>query len=443
MAAAAAVVALSSCSKEESNGVDQITKGKETFMGVSITLPASSAAVRAEDASAGIQTEKDIASIGVYIVEGTTVDYKILYTVSDFTQEVVGGHNVCTAKVAIQTTTGNKKVFVVANPTNEIQSKLVASGSTAMNAAAFGLADNKFLTVAGTPLDLTNMVMSGAYTATSGILDMTVAQTSADALSTPVAITIGRNLAKAVVQEATNYEVTGGTTTLNWTLINKANDAYFISQTAGTLYRTVPATAVSSNTDLYWANFSGMTGVSTDYIGVLPKGAEAKTAAYAQSKYMFENKPSDLFTGNTTAARIKGEFKPDKVFNDVIAGDPIQLSTFTSGQDFYRSNIDGTYWTAVGAAAAISAVYNGHTANTDFTYYKGGVGYYTIYVNDGSGAKGVDRNGYYLMQITEVRGPGSPTENIDPTIPIAEDTNLGVVVTVLNWDYKKSEQIIQ
>ncbi len=47
------------------------------------------------------------------------------------------------------------------------------------------------------------------------------------------------------------------------------------------------------------------------------------------------------------------------------------------------------------------------------------------------------------MQINEVRGPGSPTEPTDPIIPIEQDTNLGVDITVLNWDFMKSVQDIQ
>ncbi len=129
-----------------------------------------------------------------------------------------------------------------------------------------------------------------------------------------------------------------------------------------------------------------MTGAS-DYISVLAKGTgDAKTAAYAESKYMFENMPAaqPSYEGNTTGVRIKGVFKPAEVFN-FTAGAPVADASFTAGTTFLRSKIDGTYWTATGAAAAAAANYNGHsTANfaTDFLTYTNGVGYYTIWVND-------------------------------------------------------------
>jgi hypothetical protein len=90
----------------------------------------------------------------------------------------------------------------------------------------------------------------------------------------------------------------------------------------------------------------------------------------------------------------------------------------------------------------VGTSYLNHTYN-DFLLYPGGVGYYTIYVNDGATPSviGVDRNSYYLMQISKVIGPGTPEETtVLP--PVQEDTNLGVEVTVLNWDFKKSEQDI-
>jgi hypothetical protein len=395
--------------------------------------------------------------VGVYIVDVNTarLDYAVLTVATDFTSSVdaVSNRQVFTATKAVPTVTGDKKVYVVANPTTNLQNKLGASGATAMNAIAYGSPKADFLT--GT---LTSMVMSGAYTATSGTLDMNTPISAADAVlpANIVPITIGRNLAKAVLQQGPGYKVIpeGSTTTLTWTLINEAKDAYFIQQTPvapalyKSLYSEVPASALVPATgasDAYWTNFSGMTGA--DYIPVLVKGTDAKTAAYADSKYMFENYPAAFHEGNTTAARIKGVFVPAEVFDwDGTAGAPKVNAGFMSGTTFLRSRVDGTYWTETGAADAAAANYNGHstaTFDTDFDKYTNGVGYYTIWVNDGAGNMGVMRNGYYLMQINEVRGPGSPTETVDPIVPVADDTNLGVEIDVLHWDFMKSIQDIQ
>lgn len=451
-AALAATTLLASCAKEDGiNNESQTGTGEQTYAGISITLPAS-AGTRAEDPNAGINAEKAITTVGVYIVDNATarLDYKVLTVAADFNAPTTNGSTqqvYYTAKTAVPTVTGMKKVYVVANPPASLQSKLGASGATAMNAIAFGSPKTDFLT--GT---LTSMVMTGAY---SGLLNMTEPVSATDAVDPTklISITIGRNLSKAVLQKGEDYAVTpaGSTTTLTWSLSNEAKDAHFIKQT-NSLYYTVPASAIAAGTgagDAYWTNF---TETAVDYIDVLPYGTgDNKTAAYVESKYMFENLPAAFHQGNTTAARIKGVFKPATVYSGVTAGVPTVDAAFAQGTTFMLSRIDGSYWTEAGAAAAAAANYNGHsTANfaTDFATYTDGVGYYTIWVNDGLGNMGVNRNGYYLMQINEVRGPGQPTDpttdpTIDPTEPIAEDTNLGVEITVLNWDFLKSIQDIQ
>ena len=442
--ALAGTVALASCSNEDSGNNGNNGNGETTYTGLTVTLPASTG-TRADDPAAGIAGEKTITEIGVYIIDVNSgrFDYKVLDISTDFEAPTTNVNNqqIYKAKTAVPTVTGTKKVFVVANP-GQLATKLEVSGATAMNAIGFGSTKNTFMTVSGSTL--TNMVMSGAYTATLGEYDMTTVQSESAALASPISVTISRNLSKAVVQEGQNYSVIGGTTTLTWDLINEAKDAYFLSQSAGTLYRTVPSGAETNNAHAYWSNFSGMTG--SNYISVLPYGSgDAKTAAYASSKYMFENNPANMFYGNTTAVRIKGVFVPTTIYGGISGGIPTPAAGFTSGTTFWRSRIDGTYWTATGAAAAAAAGYAGHTTagiTNEFTVYTDGVGYYTIWVNDGT-AKGVDRNSYYLMQIKEVRGPGSPEEPVDPTPPVEDDTNLGVEVTVLNWDFKKSIQDIQ
>lgn len=443
IAAMAATLTLASCSKEDSGDKGKAGDGETTYAGVSITLPANM--TRAEDASAGTTGEKTVTSIGIYIVDVSNqrLDYKVLTVASNFTQSTVGGRSVYTATTAVPTVTGMKKVYIVANPTTAIQNKLEVQGAYVMGESAFGITEENFLNAASSTV-LTDMVMSGAYTGTGGELDMTTAKTDTEAIQTAnlVDITISRNLSKAVVQRGNPCTVVGGTTTLTWTLINRAKDAYLLPQSAGTLYRTVPGSALLSSTDSYWSNFSGMTG--SNYIGVLDYGSgDAKEATYAQSKYMFENFPAALHEGNTTAARIKGVFVPTTIYNDSNNG-VRTTGTVPSSGDFYRSKVDGTYWTPAGRSAAISdASDTGHTTTTDFTFYPGGVGYYTIWVNDGAGVKGVNRNSFYLMQISEVKGPGSPEEAVDPVIPVEDDTYLGVNITVLNWDYNVSVQPIQ
>lgn len=440
----AASFLFAACSDKQDPNPNMKAKGKPTFAGVSITLP-SDVVTRAEEAGAGITGEKSIATIGVYISDKNNgqFDYQIL-NVSDFAKTTNGSNqSIYKANVSVKTTTGIKYIYVVANPTTMLQNKLQSVMGTAMNPVAFGLAEGAFLTTSGATLN--NMVLSGAYTATGGEYDMSVPQTSEQALATPAEITINRNLAKVVLQKGSTYRVTDGTTTLTWTVVTKAKDAHFLPQSSGTLYKMVPAEAPGSTAHAYWNNFSGLAGNSAEYINVLEYGAgDKKDAAYAESKYVFENAPTALYAGNTTAARLKGIYKPTKIFGSIVSGAPQDVGgSFVAGTDFYRSKKDGSYWTLTGRDAAISTQYNGHLATGDFLYYQGGVGYYTIYVQSDTGVKEVARNNYYLLQVNEVRGPGSPTENDDPTLPVQDDTYLGVKVTVQNWNMQMSGHDVQ
>ena len=80
--------------------------------------------------------------------------------------------------------------------------------------------------------------------------------------------------------------------------------------------------------------------------------------------------------------------------------------------------------------------------NYNFTEpYTDGCGYYNIWVNDMKDANNqylniapVFRNDWYNLTITSLTLPGSPKESIDPEEPIHPDTNVGVTLTIRDWN---------
>lgn len=91
------------------------------------------------------------------------------------------------------------------------------------------------------------------------------------------------------------------------------------------------------------------------------------------------------------------------------------------------------------AAAVITALanYGYHFTNP----YTNGSGYYNIWVNDMKGTDGqylniapVFRNDWYDLTITSLTLPGSPKISIDPGQPIHPDTNVGITLTVRDWN---------
>lgn len=462
-ALAATTLLAASCAKENEGGTkpaDVEVEGQKTYAVVDVALPASVGVTRAYDQFAGFAAEKKVAEIGIFIVDNASarVDYEVFDVDTDFEALPVGNQpgdrQIFTGKVAVQTVTGVKTVYAVANPSANLLNKLATSGATATNDVAFKMPKTDFLNGA-----LTSMAMSGVH---NGDLDMTEPQTAAEAIADPIAITIERNLAKVVLQQGSKYEVIGGTTTLVWATVAEARDSYFMRQTEGsvykTLYGTVPAAALTSASHPYWTNFTDhRLPAAGEYISLPAYDAQRKSSAtYAMSKYMFENMPEDddsFLVGNTTAARLKGVFDPTTIYNGTgvtaySPGTPMPANGFTAGEDFYRSKLDGTYWTLAGMNAVIAAGYNGHDNTNDFLFYEGGVGYYTIYVHADEAneyKKGVTRNTFYLLGVNEVRGPGTPENELpdDPFVPVPEDTNMSSEITVENWDFQSSEQHIQ
>ena len=182
--------------------------------------------------------------------------------------------------------------------------------------------------------------------------------------------------------------------------------------------------------------------------------------------------PKNYLQSNTTFIRVKAEMIPNsaKQFKysagpapTVTISDrgsmPTDLETFyvitgapdqdDQGSYVFASDLVGLYDDLVTAGSATTdddkaAEVVKALAAYDYNFtapYTAGCGYYNIWVNDMKDANNqylniapVFRNDWYNLTITSLTLPGSPKESIDPEEPIHPDTNVGVTLTIRDWN---------
>lgn len=223
--------------------------------------------------------------------------------------------------------------------------------------------------------------------------------------------------------------------------------------------------------------------LNTPGTAIYENGAVSTTTPTARF-YCLENTHANSGTknylqSNTTFIRVKAEMIPNsaKTFTYTPAsGDetqasitiadkakenwPTELGTFyvitaapnqdDQGSYVFASDLASLYSNLVTdgsetetdkkAAAVIEALAKSY--NYSFTApYTDGCGYYNIWVNDMKDANDqilniapVFRNDWYNLTITSLTLPGSPEEGIDPEQPIHPDTNVGVTLTIKDWN---------
>lgn len=211
-------------------------------------------------------------------------------------------------------------------------------------------------------------------------------------------------------------------------------------------------------------------------IAIYENGAVSTTTPTARF-YCLENThantdPKNYLQSNTTFIRVKAEMIPNsaKQFAYSAGSDPKvtisdRVTMPTSLETFYvitgapdQDNQDSYVFASDLASLYADLVPDGDADNNDdkaaavvealaaydynFTApYTAGCGYYNIWVNDMTDANNqylniapVFRNDWYNLTITSLTLPGSPKESIDPEEPIHPDTNVGVTLTIRDWN---------
>lgn len=221
-----------------------------------------------------------------------------------------------------------------------------------------------------------------------------------------------------------------------------------------------------------WSQFlqSDLLGTSAT---IYENGAVSTTTPTARF-YCLENThantdPKNYLQSNTTFIRVKAEMIPNSAKQFAYANSKVTISDRQT-----MPNILETFYVITGApdqddqgsyvfASDLASLYadlvpDGGADNNDdkaeevvkalaaydynFTApYTAGCGYYNIWVNDMKDANNqylniapVFRNDWYDLTITSLTLPGSPKESIDPEEPIHPNTNVGITLTVRNWN---------
>lgn len=211
-------------------------------------------------------------------------------------------------------------------------------------------------------------------------------------------------------------------------------------------------------------------------IAIYENGAVSTTTPTARF-YCLENThantdPKNYLQSNTTFIRVKAEMIPNSAKQFAYSAGPDPKVTIsdrvtmpTSLETFYvitgapdQDNQDSYVFASDLASLYADLVPDGDADNNDdkaaavvealaaydynFTApYTAGCGYYNIWVNDMTDANNqylniapVFRNDWYNLTITSLTLPGSPKESIDPEEPIHPDTNVGVTLTIRDWN---------
>ena len=230
------------------------------------------------------------------------------------------------------------------------------------------------------------------------------------------------------------------------------------------------------NTEVFWTGFEQTKLLNASGIAIYENGAVSTTTPTARF-YCLENTHANTDTknylqSNTTFIRVKAEMIPNSAKQFAYSADsdpkvtisdrgtmPTDLETFyvitaapnqdDQGSYVFASDLASLYDNLVTggsakerddkAAAVVEAL-----AAYDYNFtapYTAGCGYYNIWVNDMKDANNqylniapVFRNDWYNLTITSLTLPGSPKESIDPEEPIHPDTNVGVTLTIRDWN---------
>ena len=230
------------------------------------------------------------------------------------------------------------------------------------------------------------------------------------------------------------------------------------------------------NTEVFWTGFEQTKLLNASGIAIYEKNAVSTSTSTARF-YCLENThantdPKNYLQSNTTFIRVKAEMIPNSAKQFAYADSKVTISdrqtmptdfetfyviTAAPNQDdqgsyVFASDLAELYGKEAGditnggetevakkAAAVITVLadYGYHFTNP----YTDGSGYYNIWVNDMKGTDGqylniapVFRNDWYNLTITSLTLPGSPKESIDPEEPIHPDTNVGVTLTIRDWN---------
>jgi hypothetical protein len=414
---------LASCNDENSDNKNiNADKGKPTDLTLSLNFPQSGASLlRSTSDPNATDPEATIHTVDVFIYtknQGFYLSHTSL-TASDFTKSETADSYTLNSSTKIQTTTGDRLVFVGVNLPSTVALALEHQGSSEVTQVAKSLTRDQLVSANGIAM--------------IGVLSCTFVEDADNAANHPE-ITVKRMVAKVTVQKGnsmTQEGVSGKLDSLSFA-INNFNERSFLIQGAAPEYK-------DPNWDSYDpAAFSQVNYSNSYYLLVndsLITDPKALKPLYASENTSKTHKKREI-----TRVTIRGAFLPDTM---MVYQNPDYIKVSTASQGITKPK---TFYTVTlyrpnpeikifynSATAEAYAIANGLTSN-DVITYTGGYCYWDLFLN--KNVWDVLRNDYYKATITRIIVPGRSTEEIpddelddEPSVEVNITTNL----EILDW----------
>jgi lipoprotein len=440
-----AVAALASCNNndDEIPGVGNQGEKASSWLGVSVSLPASafSRAADGDTNADGVETAVETVSLYYRKTDGTVDALVTTLTAGDFDK----ADAIYTAKKAVLVPLKKGTVVDIYAAINAPAANLFKPNWFAFKGTA-GDPNVNYWTVNSSELSNDNkFTMTGQGQGTTYATD-TEAQKG-----THVDIEIKRAVAKVLVttssaasfDPATDFEdknPNGASgkfqrNSLKWTIGNNNKKIFLLADGAGK--------------DPNWETLTGTpASLDDEYDNREPKVYDMLVPAYSPSivtgyetgkqvQYCNENTNETYQYGNTSFISVQAEFVPTLIVKSVTGRYPdmeIPAETNDLGvATFYYNTTELKYFTADAYKKAVEEAY---MPEKDFKGpYKDGKCHYFIPIKNGANELGVKRNTYYTMRINSLKAPGEPSSNPGGDIdPVEQNSWISVDFTVKNWD---------
>lgn len=459
-----AVAALASCSNNDDEILGGTQEGKDSsWMGVSVSLPASSFGTRAADAYDGNaeDIEAAVETIDIYYEKTDgTVDFVTTFNVNDFKTPVDGKYT-ATKAVKVPVAAGqNVTLFAVVNKLNELEGP---------DYKPFRPNWFKHLGTAADPnvnyWEACSFKLSGAFgeftmTGTGSGMTYGSEDDALDSTTTPPAthanIAVSRLVAKVLVttSEHSSIDVEHGFAdnnvngasgefqgnSLKWTIGNNNRKVYALEKKNGGVVKDPNWDALTGGEDLTKEYDNDGTAKLVPAFSNVPANGYVDNGgvktAYVQ--YCNENTNETYQYGNTTFISIEAVFVPSKVVTSVsgsVGGGDYKADVTDNilVVDFWYNPVEVKYYTDAAKEAAVTT--GGKSASEFKGPYTGGKCYYFVPITGKDGKPGVLRNNYYTMRINSLKAPGEfkPIPE-DPEKPVVQSSWISVDFSVAKWN---------
>ena len=456
-----AVAALASCNNNDDEILGGTQEGKDSsWMGVSVSLPASSFRTRAVDGDDNAaDIEAAVEKINIYYEKtDKTVGFVATFKKDDFdASSPVNGKYTAKKAVKVPVAAGeNVTLFALVNELDEVDGP---------DYKKFRPNWFKHLGTAADPnvnfWEACSSKLSGAYgefvmTGKGSGMTYSDSATVAGTLANHANIAVSRLVAKVLVTtsehssidvengfEENNDNGASGTfqgNSLKWTIGNNNRKVYALENKDGGKIKDPNWDALTGGEDLTKEYDNKGTAKLVPAFSNVPAtgyvdNGGVKTA-YVQ--YCNENTNETYQYGNTTFISIEAVFVPSKVVTSVsgsVGGGDYKADVTDNIMvvDFWYNPVEVKYYTD--AAKELAVTTGGKDASEFKGPYTGGKCYYFVPITGEDGKPGVLRNNYYTMRINSLKAPGEfkPIPE-NPEKPVVQSSWISVDFSVAKWN---------